>query len=172
MANFLDSTRQAQIISAICEGTSIRATARIVGVSKNTVARLIEKVATAVAIYQDQAFRNLDVRQVECDEIWAFCSAKERHVPTDHLDDPNYGDVWTWVAIDADTKLVPTWWVGDREIGDCYSFMSDLRSRIRVGNRIQLTTDGLTCYPARCGRVVAERDRLRRRRQGVRHRPR
>ena len=61
--------------------------------------------------------------------------------------DPNYGDVWTWVAIDAETKLVPTWHVGDRSIEDCYMFLSDLRSRIRIGNRIQLTTDGLSCYP-------------------------
>ena len=87
------------------------------------------------------------MRRVECDEIWAFCTAKERHVPADRLDDPNYGDVWTWVAIDADTKLVPAWWVGDRELEDCYRFLTDLRSRIRVGNRIQLTTDGLACYP-------------------------
>lgn len=145
--NVLSPAKQAQIIAAICEGVSIRATARIVGVSKNTVSRLIANVGTAVNLYMDQAFRNLDIDRIEADEIWAFCSAKERHVPDDRLDDPNYGDVWTWVAIDAETKLVPTWHVGDRSIEDCYMFLSDLRSRIRVGNRIQLTTDGLSCYP-------------------------
>ena len=147
MANFLSPEKQAQVIAAICEGTSIRATARIVGVSKNTVSRLIANVGTAVNLYMDRAFRNLDINRIEADEIWAFCSAKERHVPANRLDDPNYGDVWTWVAIDADTKLVPTWHVGDRSIEDCFHFLSDLRSRIRVGKRIQLTTDGFAAYP-------------------------
>src|SRR5262245_17542897 len=144
MANHLDPGRQAQIIAAICEGMFIRATARVVGVSKNTVSRLIALVGEAVNRYMDQAFRNLDVNRIEADEIWAFCSAKERHVPADRQDDPNYGDVWTWVAIDAETKLVPTWHVGDRSVEDCYMFMSDLHSRIKVGRRIQLTTDGLS----------------------------
>jgi uncharacterized protein YijF (DUF1287 family) len=102
--NTLSPAKQAQIIAAICEGASVRSTARQAEVSKNTVTRLIANVATAVNLYQDHAFRNLDIRRVECDEIWAFCSAKERNVPPDHQDDPNYGDVWTWVAIDADTK--------------------------------------------------------------------
>jgi IS1 family transposase len=102
---------------------------------------------TAANLYQDRAFRNLDIERVECDEIWAFCSAKERNVPKDHQDDPNYGSVWTWVAIDADTKLVPTWHIGDRGTEDCYYFLADLRSRIRTGNRIQLTTDGHGAYP-------------------------
>src|SRR5262245_45725100 len=130
MANFLDPARQAQVIAAICEGMSIRATARIVGVSKNTVTRLIQNVVTAVNLYMDEAFRNLDINRIEADEIWAFCSAKQRHVPEDRGDDPNYGDVWTWVAIDADTKLVPTWHVGDRTAEDCYYFLADLRDRI------------------------------------------
>ena len=145
--NMLSPAKQAQIIAAICEGTSVRATARQCEVDKNTVARLVANVATAVEMYQDRAFRNLDIRRVECDEIWAFCTAKERHVPADRLEDPNYGDVWTWVAIDADTKLVPAWHVGDRSVQDCYAFLSNLRSRIKVGNRIQLTTDGFPAYP-------------------------
>jgi IS1 family transposase len=145
--NTLSPAKQAQIIAAICEGASVRSTARQAEVSKNTVSRLIANVATAVNLYQDHAFRNLDIRRIECDEIWAFCSAKERNVKPNHQGDPNYGDVWTWVAIDADTKLVPTWHVGDRTTEDCYYFLSDLRSRIRVGNRIQLTTDGFASYP-------------------------
>ena len=145
--NSLSPAKQAQIIAAICEGASIRSTARQAEVSKNTVSRLITNVGIAASLYQDRAFRNLNIRRVEADEIWSFCSAKERHVPDDHLDDPNYGDVWTWTAIDADTKLIPSWHVGDRTVEDCYHFLADLRSRIRVGNRIQLTTDGLACYP-------------------------
>lgn len=146
VVNTLNPAKQAQIIAAICEGASIRATARQCEVSKDTVSRLIANVALAVSIYQDRAFRNLDIHRVEADEAWAFCSSKDKNVPADRLDDPNYGSVWTWVAIDAETKLVPSWLVGDRSTEDCYAFMSDLRSRIRVGNRIQLTTDGLACY--------------------------
>lgn len=145
--NTLSPAKQAQVIAAICEGASIRATARQCEVSKNTVARLIALVATAAERYMDSAFRNLDIKRVEADEIWAFCSAKDRNVPEDQRDNPDYGSVWTWVAIDADTKLVPSWLVGDRETEDCYYFLRDLKSRIKVGNRIQLSTDGLRCYP-------------------------
>lgn len=145
--NELSPAKQAQIISAICEGASIRATARQCEVSKNTVARLIVLVGQAVNIYQDRAFRNLDIKRIEADEIWAFCSAKDKNIPEDRIGDPDYGSIWTWVAIDADTKLVPTWHVGDRGAEDCYYFLSDLRDRIKVGNRIQLTTDGLGSYP-------------------------
>lgn len=146
--NELSAEKQAQIISAICEGASIRSTARQAEVSKNTVSRLIKLVAIAVERYQDEAFRNLDIHRVEADEIWAFCGSKERNIPKDHLFDPNYGDVWTWVAIDADTKLIPSWLVGDRIQADCYDFLADLQSRIRPGNRIQLTTDGHRQYLA------------------------
>ncbi len=144
--NTLSPAKQAQIIAAICEGASIRSTARQAEVSKNTVSRLIRLVAHAVNLYQDRAFRNLNIHRIEADEIWAFCSAKDKNVPEDRQDDPDYGSIWTWIAIDADTKLVPTWHVGDRTGEDCYYFLSDLRRRIRVGNRIQLTTDGLGVY--------------------------
>jgi IS1 family transposase len=144
--NELSADKQAQVIAAICEGVSIRATARMTGVSKNAVARLIVNVGTAVNIYQDRAFRNLDIHRIECDEIWAFCSAKEANVPADRMADPDYGSIWTWVALDAETKLVPTWHVGDRSPSDCYYFLRDLKDRIRKGNRIQLTTDGLPTY--------------------------
>lgn len=145
--NSLNPAKQAQIIAAICEGASTRSTARKAEVSKNTVSRLIRLVAMAVERYQYDAFRNLDIKRVEADEIWLFCPAKDRNVPADRLDDPDYGSIWTWVAIDADTKLVPTWHVGDRTTEDCYYFLSDLRDRIRGGNRIQLTTDGFGSYP-------------------------
>ena len=145
--NTLSAEKQAQVIAAICEGASIRSTARQCEVSKNTVSRLMALVAIAAERYMDQAFRNLDIKRIEADEIWAFCTAKDRNVPEDQQTNPDYGSIWTWVAIDADTKLVPSWLVGDRETEDCYYFLADLRDRIRVGNRIQLTTDGLGCYP-------------------------
>lgn len=95
----------------------------------------------------DGALTNLDVQRIEADEIWSFCYAKQKNVPEEFVGTPGYGDVWTWVAIDADTKLVPSWLVGERTTQDCWVFLSDLKSRIRVGNRIQLTTDGFGSYP-------------------------
>jgi IS1 family transposase len=145
--NTLSPAKQAQILAAVCEGASIRSTARQCEVSKNTVSRLVALVATAAERYMDGAFRNLDIQRVEADEIWAFCTAKDRNVPADREDDPNYGSVWTWVALDADTKLIASWLVGDRTTEDCYYFLADLKSRIRVGNRIQLSTDGFGSYP-------------------------
>jgi IS1 family transposase len=101
----------------------------------------------AAEAYMSAAFQNLDVYRVECDEIWSFVSAKDKNVPEDRYDDPDYGSVWTWTGIDCETKLMISWWVGERTIEDCYQFLSDLKARIRVGRRIQMTTDGLGCYP-------------------------
>jgi IS1 family transposase len=145
--NRLSTERRAAIIGCIVEGMGVRATCRITGAAKGTVTRLVRELGEACAAYQDAAFRNLDIKQVQCDEIWAFCSAKDKNVPEDQTDNPDYGSVWTWTAIDAETKLIPSWWVGDRETSDCYQFMRDLKSRIKIGNRIQLTTDGYGCYP-------------------------
>jgi IS1 family transposase len=89
---------------------------------------------------------NLDSKIIEADEIWSFCYAKQKNVPEEHKDTFGYGDVWTWTAIEAETKLVPSWLVGERTLEDCYTFLSDLRSRVKPGHRIQLTTDGLGHY--------------------------
>ncbi len=102
--------------------------------------------AVHVADYQDVTLRNLDIDRVEADEIWAFCYAKAKNVPEDFQGTEGYGDVWTWVAIDADTKLVPTWLVGERTTEDCYTFLADLRDRMLPGQRIQLSTDGFGSY--------------------------
>lgn len=107
--NKLSTERRAAILGQLCEGMSLRGTARITGVGRETVNRLLLNAGQAVSAYQDAAFRNLDVKRVEADEIWAFCGSKAKNVPEDKRDDPNYGDVWTWVALDADTKLVPSW---------------------------------------------------------------
>ncbi len=126
---------------------SIRATVRVTGAAKNTIVKLLADLGEACADYMDGEFQNLDTRRVEADEIWAFCYAKQRNVPEDFKDTPGYGDVWTWVAIDADTKLVPSWLVGERTLQDCWVFLADLRSRLKPGQRIQLTTDGFSTYP-------------------------
>jgi len=125
----------------------MRAISRTCGVARNTIDKLLADLGGACVEYQDGALANLPTARVEADEIWSFCYAKQRNVPDEFKDTPGYGDVWTWVAIDADTKLVPTWLVGERTIQDCWVFLSDLKSRLKVGERIQLTTDGLGLYP-------------------------
>jgi IS1 family transposase len=143
----MSTEKRAHVIGCLVEGMSVRGTCRITGAARDTVNKLLLDIGRACAEYQDAAFRNLNIKRVEADEIWAFCGAKDKNVPADKQDDPNYGSVWTWVGIDADTKLVPSWLVGDRTSPDCFEFLADLRDRIRIGNRIQLTTDGLGIYP-------------------------
>jgi IS1 family transposase len=116
-------------------------------IARNTIDKLLVDLGSACAAYQDAAYRNLDVRRVEVDEIWAFCYSKQKNVPEDFQGTFGYGDVWTFTAIEAESKLVPSWLVGERTVEDAYTFLSDLRDRIKVGNRIQLTTDGLGIYP-------------------------
>jgi IS1 family transposase len=140
--NRLSTERRAQIVGALCEGNSIRATVRMTGAAKNTISKLLLDLGSACSEYQDQTLRDLPCKRIQCDEIWAFVGAKQKNVRDDHPED--YGDVWTWVAIDADTKLVPTWLVGERQAVDAYAFMQDLAGRL--SHRIQLTTDGNRAY--------------------------
>ena len=142
--NKLDRSRRVQIIAALVEGTSIRATSRMVGVSKDTVMKLLVDVGKVCAEYQDRVFRNLPCKRVQCDEIWSFCHAKEKNVSPEHKGILGHGDVWTWTAIDADTKLVPCWHVGRRDGRAAYEFITDLASRL--AHRVQLTTDGHRPY--------------------------
>ena len=146
MANVLSSERRAQVVSCLVEGMSIRATVRVTGAAKNTIVKLLADLGSASAEYQDGALTNLGCKVIECDEIWSFCYAKQKNAPEQFKDTPGYGDVWTWTAIDADTKLVPSWLVGERTNRDCYAFRSDLRSRIKPGQRVQITTDGHKPY--------------------------
>lgn len=144
--NRLSTERRGQVVSCLVEGMSIRSTVRVTGVAKNTIVKLLEDLGRECSDYQDATLRNLDCKRIECDEIWSFCYAKAKNVPLKHEDEWGYGDVWTWTAIDADTKLVPSWLVGRRDNRDCYTFLADLKSRIR--GRVQLTTDGLASYLA------------------------
>jgi len=142
--NRLSTQERAQIIGALVEGNSLRATCRMTGVARNTVNKLLVDLGAACSRYQDEHLRNLYSRRIECDEIWAFCYSKATNVPDEHRGEFGYGDVWTWTAIDADSKLIPCWLVGQRTQADAISFMSDLADR--MSQRIQITTDGLKAY--------------------------
>jgi IS1 family transposase len=144
MVNRLSTEQRAKIVSCLCEGMSIRATVRVTGAAKNTITKLLVELGRACAEFQDAALVDLPCKRIECDEIWSFCYAKQKNVPDDHRDGFGYGDVWTWTALCADTKLVPTWLVGERGGVDAEVFMRDLASRL--SNRVQLTTDGHRAY--------------------------
>lgn len=142
--NQLTTEKRKQVLAALVEGNSIRATVRMTGVAKNTIVKLLAEIGEACSEYQDKALRNLKCKRLECDEIWSFCYAKQKNVPKDKKGQFGYGDVWTWTAIDAETKLVPSWLVANREIEAAKVFMNDLASRL--SNRVQLTTDGHGVY--------------------------
>lgn len=142
--NRLNTARRTQIVAALVEGNGINSISRQAQVSKNTVLKLLADLGEACAQYQDDALRNLSCQRLQCDEIWSFCYAKEKNVPLEKQGGFGYGDVWTWVAIDADTKLVPCWHHGRRDAVAAYQFMTDLASRLK--NRVQLTTDGHRPY--------------------------
>ncbi|HTX16396.1 MAG TPA: IS1 family transposase [Candidatus Baltobacteraceae bacterium] len=141
--NRLSEAQRIQVVSALVEGNSIRATVRMTGVAKNTVVKLLAEIGEACADYQRRVLRDLPCKKLQCDEIWSFCYAKEKNVP-EELRGKGYGDVWTWVAICADTKLVPCWRIGDRDAWTAQHFMYDLSHRL--ANRVQLTTDGHRVY--------------------------
>ena len=132
------------IIRCLVEGQSVRATARTADVSKNTVTKLLIDAGKACAGYQDKALRDLPCVRIQVDEIWSFIYAKQKNVARAKSAPPEAGDVWTWTAIDADTKLVPSWRVGDRSGETAIDLMDDLRGRL--ANRVQLTSDGHKAY--------------------------
>jgi IS1 family transposase len=142
--NRLSRERRAQILRALVEGNSIRATCRMTGTAKGTVLALLEDAGQACLAYQDEVLRNLPCTRLQCDELWAFCYAKQKHIPPEREGEFGVGDIWTWTAIDADTKLVPSWFVGNRDATCAQMFVYDLADRL--ANRVQLTTDGLSLY--------------------------
>lgn len=142
--NRLSNTERAQIIRLLVEGNSIRSASRITGFAQNTIMKLLRDLGKACAEYQDRTLRNLATESVECDEVWSFCHAKERNVPDEMKGQFGYGDVWTWTAIDQDSRLLISWLVGTREVDDALAFALDLRTRL--ANRVQITTDGHLGY--------------------------
>lgn len=142
--NQLSLERSAQIVRCLVEGNSIRATVRMTKAAKNTVVKLLAELGAVCAAYQDEHLVNLNSSTVQCDEIWSFVGMKEKNKPEDKLSEFGYGDVWTWTAIDADSKLMICWHIGMRDIYSAKPFMKDVASRLK--NRIQLTTDGHRIY--------------------------
>lgn len=143
--NRLDTARRAHVLKSLAEGMSLRGTARLTGVARMTVEKLLRDLGAACIAYQDANLRNLTCRRVQCDEIWAFCYAKKKNVTPEIAEKhPDAGDVWTWTAIDADSKLVLSWLVAGRDAGSAYTFMTDVASRLK--HRVQLTTDAHKPY--------------------------
>lgn len=138
--NRLSIEKRAQIVGLLVEGMSMRAVSRIVGCSINTVTKLLEEVGFACNMYQSQHLRNLKSRRVQCDEIWAFCYSKEKNVSRENKGVLGHGDVWTWTAIDAESKLIVSYLVGKRDADYAAAFMQDVAGRLE--SRVQLTTDG------------------------------
>lgn len=143
--NRMDTARRSQVVRCLIEGNSINSTVRMTGVAKNTVLKLLVEIGAACSDYLDTVMRNLPCQRLQADEAWSFCYAKQKNVKPKHFDDGGYaGDVWTWVAIDADTKLIPSWLIGLRDAAAARTFMEDLAGRL--ANRVQLTTDGHKPY--------------------------
>lgn len=142
--NKLTQAKRVQVISALVEGNSVRATCRMTGTAKGTVLKLLADLGKACARYQDEHLKNLPCQKIQCDEIWSFCYAKEKNVPDEFKGKLGFGDVWTWTALCADTKLVPSFLIGERTATYARKFIDDLASRLK--HRIQLTTDGNKAY--------------------------
>jgi IS1 family transposase/uncharacterized protein YerC len=140
MANILKTEKKVAVISMLCEGTSIRAIERITGVQKKTIGRLAVRVGEACAKIMDEKMRDLNCKQIEVDEIWGFIGAKQKNAARAGA----YGDVWTFIALDADTKLIPSFVVGKRDSFHAKAFMSDLAARVK--NRVQISSDSLNAY--------------------------
>lgn len=143
--NRLTTAERSQVVRCLVDGNSIRATVRITGIAKNTIAKLLVELGAACLEYQDRAFRNLGCKRIQVDECWAFCYAKAKNVtPEIAAKNPFAGDVWTWAAIDADSKLIPSWIIGPRDNVTARIFVNDLAGRLT--DRVQLTSDGLAAY--------------------------
>lgn len=142
--NRLTNEKRCAVIRALVEGCSIRSIVHMTGVSKNTVTKLLVDIGEVCSEFQNDTLRNLTCKRLEVDEIWSFCYSKQKNVPEEKRGEFGIGDVWTWTAICADTKLVPSWFVGTRDAGSATEFMADLAGRLT--NRVQLTSDGHRAY--------------------------
>ncbi len=144
MANVLRTEKRAAIIAALVEGMSVRGAARMLDVSKDTVGKLSLELGEACIRYMDETLRGLPCKRLQIDEVWAFCYAKAKNVPEHKRGEFGYGDLWAFTAVDADSKLIPTFLVGSRDAGCATEFMQDVASRLV--NRVQITTDGHRMY--------------------------
>lgn len=151
--NQLPLAKRVQVISMLVEGSSMRSTARVCDVSINTVTKLLVDVGRACIRFHHEQVRNLDVDRVQCDEIWSFVYAKQKNLPNDKQ--ATAGDVWTWTALDADTKLVVSWFIGNRDATSAAEFIADIHDR--VNTRMQLTSDGFGAYLAAVDNVFGNK---------------
>ena len=142
MANVLPKDKQIAVIAALAEGSSLRALTRMTGIHRSTVAGLAMRVGNGCARLLDEKMRDLTCNYLQFDEIWGFIGKKEKHISFN--DDPTLGDVWTFCAIDSETKIVPAYKVGKRNHQTANAFVSDIASRLR--NRPQISSDGLRAY--------------------------
>ncbi len=142
--NLLSTERRVQIVRCLVDGCSMRATARIAGVARNTIDKLLVDLGDACSRYQDATLRNLSCKRIQVDECWAFCYCRQKQVTEEIAERQIAGDIWTWAAIDADTKLVPCWTLGKRDAEAAEYFVSDLASRL--ADRVQLRSNGLRAY--------------------------
>ena len=142
--NKLPLSKRVQILAMLCEGSSMRSISRVADVSINTVSKLLVEAGEACLILHDETVRNVKSSRIQCDEIWSFCHAKQKNVASAKAAPEGAGDVWTWTAIDADTKLIVSYFVGDRSGESAMTLMNDLQARL--ANRVQLTTDGHKAY--------------------------
>lgn len=142
--NKLSHEKRCAVIRCLVEGCSIRSTVRMTGVAKNTVQKLTRDLGEACLQFQDKMLRNLPCKRVQADEVWCFCYAKDKNLPDRMRGEPGVGSMWTWTALDADTKLILSWQLGARDAANAQMFMSDISERL--ANRVQLTTDGNIVY--------------------------
>ncbi len=142
--NKLDHKARAQALQMMAEGVSLRAITRLTGISRTTLHRLLEDAGQAFSEYQDRTLMNLKCKRLQVDEAWAFCYAKQKNVPTAKKAPEGAGDIWTWVGLDAQSKLAVSWYVGGRDSEAAMIFMDDLAKRL--ANRVQLTSDGHRPY--------------------------
>lgn len=142
--NTLPHEKRCAVIRALVEGNSIRSIVRMTGVSKNAIQRLTRSVGKACLEFQNNVLRNLPCKRIECDEIWAFCYAKDKNLPDQMRGMPGVGSMWTWTAICADSKLILSWRLGARDAANAHAFIRDISERL--ANRVQLTTDGNNLY--------------------------
>lgn len=142
--NRLNTERRSQVIRCLIDGNSIRATVRLTGVAKNTVVKLLLEIGRSCDEYQDKAVRNLRSKRIQCDEIWSFVYAKQQNVTPEIAATRTAEDIWTWTALDADSKLIISWMIGGRDVTTAKHLMDDLAGRL--ANRVQLTTDRQRVY--------------------------
>lgn len=142
--NTLTHEKRCAVVRCLVDGCSIRATTRITGVAKNTIQKLTCELGEAVLQYHDNVVRKVKTQRVQCDEVWCFCYAKDKNLPDEMRGQPGVGSIWTWTALDADSKLMIGWRLGARDAANAYAFMGNVAARL--ANRVQLTTDGNRVY--------------------------